>query len=48
MLLAKYFDSFQTIEDTGGARGLTCAAGKNSAPRARSPQPRHNVGERSV
>ncbi len=39
---------FQPFETNLGGRGLTCAAGKNSPPSARRPQPRHNVGERSV
>ena len=37
---------FSHLKSPGASRGLGFAAGKNSAPRARRPQPRRNAGER--
>jgi hypothetical protein len=45
-LLDECFAIFQSFETTGAPRGLPFVAGKNSAPRARRPQPRRNAGER--
>jgi hypothetical protein len=38
---------FQFSETTGAPRGLSFAAVKNSAPKARKPPPRRNAGDRS-
>ncbi|MDD3991793.1 MAG: hypothetical protein PHV70_06540, partial [Desulfobacteraceae bacterium] len=37
---------FQSSETTGASRGLSFAAVKNSAPRARRSPPRRNAGDR--